>query len=256
MNRISSRQRRTSFVMLATILLFTFLLVGLSVFPSKGNAFFKVSFSEMLVKLYSEWLYELMTERYDLHQPVMATLIEDSESEIENEAKNETVQALSTQSVQKAENNSSEGSEGFVYNPEIPMPKEHQSYLYKLSKERQIDYAIALAIIKHESGFDPNKISKTNDYGYFQINKINHESLAKTLNTPNDPLDPYININWGTYMLGQLYSKWSKEYAGKQLHEIVWSCYNLGEFGYKKHGIATKYVKKVNLALEEIKEIL
>lgn len=267
MNRMSSRQRRTKFVMLATILLFTFLMVGLSVFPSTsiGSAFFKVSFSKMLVKLHSEWMYEFIAERYDLQKPVRATLIEESEFQKEQvmsskdtkeqvlSTKHKKEQALSTHSARESENNV---SEGFEYNPEIPMPKEHQAYLYKLSKERGIDYEKALAIIKHESGFDPNEISETDDYGYFQVNKINHERLSEALNTPNDPLDPFVNINWGTYLLAELYEKWKeKGYRGNRLDEIVWSCYNRGERGYYENGVATNYVKKVRSALQEIQRI-
>lgn len=141
----------------------------------------------------------------------------------------------------------------FEYMPQIPMPKEHQQYLYQMSKKRGIDYKKALAIIKHESNFNPSAISPTDDYGYFQINKVNHEYLAKKLNTPLKPTDPYVNINWGTYMLSQIYDKYERKgYKGKQLDEIVWSVYNRGERGYQENGIATEYVNGVRKALKTL----
>jgi hypothetical protein len=148
-------------------------------------------------------------------------------------------------------------SSGFVYNKEIPLPKEHQKYLYRLSQERGLDYEKTLAVIKHESGYDPTEISGTNDYGYFQVNKINHEELSEKLDTPNKPLDPYININWGTYKLSELYSYWEeKGVMGNQLDEYVWSSYNKGIGGFRKHGKATKYVKKVREALTEVHALM
>lgn len=42
----------------------------------------------------------------------------------------------------------------------------------KYSKRYNVSPYLVLAIIKHESNFKKNKISKTNDYGLMQINKI------------------------------------------------------------------------------------
>ena len=127
------------------------------------------------------------------------------------------------------------------------LPKAHQSYLLKRTKELGLDYQKALAVMKTESGFNPNVISSTNDYGYFQINKINHARLIKTLGSPNTPLDPYVNIDWGTFMLAELYEYWgSKGVTGNELDEYVWSSYNRGLGGFKKYGKVEQYIQKVN----------
>lgn len=145
----------------------------------------------------------------------------------------------------------------FLYNPNIPMPKEHQEYLYQLCKERGLDYVTTLAVLKHESQFDPNSISKTGDYGYMQINKINHKHLSKVLKTSNSPLDPYVNLNWGTYMLQDAYSHWLKVgKTGRELYECALSTYNKGLTGFKKYGKATPYIAKVDTELAYLKSII
>lgn len=137
-----------------------------------------------------------------------------------------------------------------VYNPNIPMPKEHQEYLYKLTKKHGLDFKKTLAVIKHESKFDANVVNETHDYGYFQVNQINHPSLSKKLGTPNQPLDPYINMQWGTYMLADLYTYWSQRgYSGQGLDDAVWSSYNRGLGGFKKNGYATEYIQKMKGAI-------
>lgn len=133
----------------------------------------------------------------------------------------------------------------------IDMPKEHQEYLQKLCRERNLDYTKILAIIALESNFNSQLISETNDYGYMQVNKVNHERMAKTLGTRNAPLDPYVNLNWGTYLLAELYDKWRAEGISdkvkdgetfSQLDKYVMSSYNKGINGFKKYGMASRYI--------------
>lgn len=127
------------------------------------------------------------------------------------------------------------------------LPKAHQSYLLKRTQKLGIDYKKALAVMKTESGFNPNVISSTNDYGYFQINKINHARMIQTLGSPNTPLDPYVNIDWGTFMLAELYEYWGdRGVTGTELDEYVWSSYNRGLGGFKKYGKVSQYIQKVN----------
>lgn len=134
------------------------------------------------------------------------------------------------------------------------MPIEHQEYLYKKCKEWELDYSKTLAIISLESNFNSKLISTTRDYGYMQINKGNHSHLSKTLGTPNSPVDPYINIDWGTYMLGDLYQNWRGHNINEEVKEgqifseldkYVMSSYNKGITGFKKKGMATKYINLI-----------
>src|SRR5699024_2950469 len=119
---------------------------------------------------------------------------------------------------------SAELADKFVFNPDIPMPVEHQKYLFKKCEERNLNFKKALAVIKHESNFNQNAIGSSNDYGYFQINEMNHEVLADKLSTTDSPLDPYVNIEWGTFILADLYEVWSeKGLVDSELDHSVWS---------------------------------
>lgn len=150
-----------------------------------------------------------------------------------------------------------ENAEGFKYIEEIPMPKKHQKYLYDICKKRNLNYLKTLALLKHESQFKVDAISSTDDYGYMQVRIINHKRLSNELKTPNTPLDPYVNMNWGTYMLKELYDLWEKENIDNTnpetnittLDRYVMSSYNKGVAGFKKHGEATKYIEKVEKEL-------
>lgn len=141
-----------------------------------------------------------------------------------------------------------ENHNGFVYIEKIAMPYEHQKYLYEMSQKRGLSYIEMLAIVYQESSFNSQAVSE-NNYGYFQINRVNHETLSQTLNTPNNPLDPYVNINWGTYMLADLY----KKYGDK---EAVLSAYSKGENGYRKTGKNEKYIQKHHESLNFIQSFL
>jgi hypothetical protein len=48
----------------------------------------------------------------------------------------------------------------------INLSKELQIYTYQICMKYNVDYKLALAIMKHESNFNPNVISKTNDYRF------------------------------------------------------------------------------------------
>lgn len=144
----------------------------------------------------------------------------------------------------------------FEYVEKIPMPLKEQKYLFEKVRDRGLDYEETLATIMQESDFSSSIVDSGN-YGYFQINKVNHASLAKTLGTDNDPLDPYVNINWGTYMLSNLYKKYAETgLEGRELKEAVLSAYNKGEGGYKRTGKATKYIKKHDQALAYIQKLM
>lgn len=141
----------------------------------------------------------------------------------------------------------------FPYKEALSLPMEHQKFLYERCVELGLDFEKTLAVMEHESKFDPNAIGETHDYGYFQVNIINHEWLAEELNTENKPLDPYINIRWGTYMLADLYDHWKERgLSGQALDEAVWSSYNKGLTGFKKTGHATNYISKVKESLAMI----
>jgi len=130
------------------------------------------------------------------------------------------------------------------YNPNIPLSKDLQKFLYNKCEESGVDYKLALALMATESDYKNGYVSDSNDYGLFQINKINHKWLAEKVGTPNTPLDPYVNIQWGVSMLKDLTATYIDTYSGDKLKEAVLSSYNKGIAGYKEYGPATRYIAR------------
>lgn len=124
---------------------------------------------------------------------------------------------------------------------DVDMPEEEQEFLYYLCAEYNIDFALVMALIYVESGYDTDVVSATNDYGLMQINKVNHEELTKILGV-TDYLDPYQNMRAGCYILRKLFEKY-------QDPTMVLMCYNMGEAGASRlweNGMyATRYSEKV-----------
>lgn len=117
----------------------------------------------------------------------------------------------------------------------ISFSKEYQIYAYNMASKYGIEYELFLAMMYVESGFNPNKISRTNDYGLCQINISNHANLSKKLGITNF-LDPYQNMQAGAYFLARYFTSWGKSVSDKatlELHAL--NSYNRGDASYKKY---------------------
>ena len=121
------------------------------------------------------------------------------------------------------------------------MPEEQQEFTYYLCTGYNIDFTLVMALIQIESSFDPSVISVTNDYGYMQINKINHQWLTDTIGV-TDFTDPYQNIRAGVFVLRKLYERY-------QDTNMVLMAYNMGEDGaarlWEKGIYSTDYTEKI-----------
>lgn len=142
------------------------------------------------------------------------------------------------------------GNNGFELS-DIPLDQHIQEYIYDLCQVNEIDYSLVLAVIKHESDFNADLISSTDDYGLMQINKCNHGWLRDELGDI-DFLDPVDNVRCGVYILKQLLDKYDTEKA--------LMAYNMGISGAKKlwdQGItSSKYSRGVLNDQVEIKKLL
>lgn len=107
----------------------------------------------------------------------------------------------------------------------LPIDKGLQEFIYCLSYGYNIDYAFVLALMDQESSFDADCISETNDYGLFQINIMNHDSLKETLGL-NDITDPYENARAGLFILRKSFEKYDDP-------SEVLMAYNMGDTGAK-----------------------
>lgn len=105
-----------------------------------------------------------------------------------------------------------------------------------------IDPKLALGVIQTESQFNPSAISKTGDYGIFQLNERSFPQYSKA-----QLLNPEINIVLGINYL----VKMKKECKFKDNNEFL-VCYNYG----LKNARAVKYpgrwpyTKKVLIAMK------
>lgn len=128
---------------------------------------------------------------------------------------------------------------------EFIMPIEHQDFVWQMCSEYGIKeyYTLMLALSYHESKYNPNTVSRTNDYGYMQINKCNHNWLRKTLGV-NDFLNPFENIRCGVYMFSDLVHKYGNP-------EKALVGYNGGEKYAKKYS-STKYSRAVLQAQQKL----
>ena len=133
---------------------------------------------------------------------------------------------------------------------DIPLADDLQLYTYNLCEEYGITlhYPLVLAVMGHESRYDEKVISRTNDYGLMQINKVNHNWLREKLSI-TDFLDAKQNIHAGVYMLSTYLNKYDT------VNEALMA-YNMGEGGARKQWAAgnysTAYTTKVLSVLDLI----
>lgn len=142
----------------------------------------------------------------------------------------------------------------FVFTTEIPVTfgEDLQEFTYYLSAAYDIDYSLVLAIISKESGFVPDAVSSTNDYGLMQINSCNHEWLSDELGI-KDFTDPYENVKAGLFILRGLFEKYDST-------SKVLMAYNMGESGasrlWEQGIVESNYSKDVMQRQETYIQIL
>ena len=142
-----------------------------------------------------------------------------------------------------------QASDVFIY--DIPLSDSLQRYIYEICADEGVPVTLALAMIEHESGFNPEAVSSTNDYGLMQINKVNHSWLAEKYRTA-DMMNPYQNVFCGISIIGQYIEKYSD--YGKAL-----MAYNMGNYGAQKaweNGVnSTKYSESILALMEKYEEV-
>lgn len=130
----------------------------------------------------------------------------------------------------------------------VPLDSDVQEFIYYLSKGYNMDFTFVMAIIQQESGYQPDAVSNTDDYGLMQINKVNHGYITDEIGVTNY-LDPYENVRAGMFILRKLFEKY-------ETPEKVLMAYNLGESGAKalwdKGVFETNYSKSVQRIQSEL----
>ena len=135
----------------------------------------------------------------------------------------------------------------------VPLSHNLQDFIYEICADEGVPVTLVLAMIETESGFNPEIISSTNDYGLLQINKVNHEWLKKQYRTA-DMLNPYQNVYCGIKIIGTFVKKYNND-----LNKALMA-YNMGDYGAKKarqNGItSTKYSTKILELMNKYEENL
>lgn len=118
--------------------------------------------------------------------------------------------------------------------------KKYVNIVSTMSDKYEIDENLIYAVIKTESNFDENAISKANAKGLMQIVDDTAIEISKKIGIDNFNVDmlynPEINIEIGTYYMKELYDKY-------QNRIIAIIAYNAGQGNVDKwleEGIITK----------------
>ena len=103
-------------------------------------------------------------------------------------------------------------------------PQKYSEYVEKYAEEYDIDSLLVYAIIKAESNFKPEVVSKSNAVGLMQLMDATAEDTANKLGmeyNSEDLTDPEINIRLGT----KYFSSWYETYKNIP---IALTAYNAG----------------------------
>lgn len=141
---------------------------------------------------------------------------------------------------------------GEVFYYDVPLSDSLQRYIYEICADEGVPVTLVLAMIEHESRFNPEVVSSTDDYGLMQINEVNHEWLEEDYRCA-DMLNPYQNIFCGVKIISQYIVKYDSDY-GKAL-----MAYNMGDYGARKawqNGVSsTNYSANILELMQKYEEV-
>lgn len=87
-------------------------------------------------------------------------------------------------------------------------PREYSAYVREYAKEYKLDENLVYAVIKTESGFDPDSVSVNDAKGLMQVTEETFDWLSGQMEytgyTHDDLHDPQLGIEYGCYLLGYL----------------------------------------------------
>ena len=150
----------------------------------------------------------------------------------------------------------------------IFFPQKYKELVFKYADKYAVPRELVFAVIKTESGFDPNALSNQEAMGLMQLLQSTAEDMAKNyLNENPDTInlyDPETNIKYGTYYLQYLFSlfgSWEKAIIaynwglGRLRNFIDNHGYTEGDYDSIIEKEPRNYIKKVTYYWEKYKEI-
>lgn len=143
------------------------------------------------------------------------------------------------------------GEDCFAVLP-VAMDPADQKTVFEICEDRNVAFPLVMALIEHESEFDPAARSTTGDSGLMQINDINKDSLFDMGYQDLFLLED--NVGAGVYMLSDLFGKYPGDTA------FVLMAYNAGEKGAKEQRAAgiyeTEYSREILQRAKEFTEYI
>ena len=107
---------------------------------------------------------------------------------------------------------------------EVAYPQKYSEFVTKYSQNYEIDEDLIYSVIKCESGFDKDAVSKANAKGLMQLTEdtFNWVDMKLGLNNSYEKVfDPETNIQYGSYLLSSLLNEFESE-------EIALTAYHAG----------------------------
>lgn len=104
-------------------------------------------------------------------------------------------------------------------------PRSYSEYVQKYAKQYQLDENLVYAVIKTESGFDPDSVSEDDAKGLMQVTEETFDWLNSKLEysdyTHDDLHDPELGIEYGCFLLGYLKERF-------EVTEVMLAAYHAG----------------------------
>lgn len=140
-------------------------------------------------------------------------------------------------------------AEVFLY--DVPLSDSLQRYIYEVCADENVPVTLVMAMIEHESGFNPEAVSPTDDYGLMQINAVNHEWLKEEYRCA-DMMNPYQNVFCGISIISSYIDKYG------ELDKALMA-YNMGNYGAQKawkNGVTSiAYSEEILSLMKEYEEV-
>lgn len=134
---------------------------------------------------------------------------------------------------------------------DVPLSDSLQRYIYEICADENVPVTLVIAMIEHESGFDPEAVSPTDDYGLMQINAVNHEWLKEEYRCA-DMMNPYQNVFCGISIISSYIDKYG------ELDKALMA-YNMGNYGAQKawkNGVTSiAYSEEILSLMKEYEEV-
>lgn len=134
---------------------------------------------------------------------------------------------------------------------DVPLSDSLQRYIYEICADENVPVTLVMAMIEHESGFDPEAVSPTDDYGLMQITAVNHEWLKEEYRCA-DMMNPYQNVFCGISIISSYIDKYG------ELDKALMA-YNMGNYGAQKawkNGVTSiAYSEEILSLMKEYEEV-